>query len=81
MSDLIGKLRGPKLMDMAIFDFVMTYVAAYFIQKKFMKKWSVNKLFILFILIGIFIHYKFEIPTMLGYYLGLNTREAVLERR
>ena len=83
---LIDKLRKPKFINMAIFDIVATFIGALFLAKMFYKHknnfWlSTIIIFTILIILGIIIHYMFNIPTMLNYYLGLNSKTAVIESR
>lgn len=117
-------IRGPKFMNLAIFDLVATFLFSVLIiwiknlcksseplikennslrkrkfdleqpnphihtlqkqvrlQKKSFNIKNVFKTFLCVMLIVIFIHYYFNIPTMLNYYLGLNTYDAVMATR
>ena len=89
---IIDILRKPKIFNMALFDFLLVLIIAgiigYFFNKYLKKKGKKNNVyisivisFIILIIIGIFVHYIFNIPTYLNYYLGLNTKHAVLKNR
>jgi len=69
----IETLRGPKILDMSIFDWAVSLLAAYYTGR-----WLKVKMWPLFLLgwiaFGVIIHWMFGIPTMLGYYLGINTK-------
>ena len=84
---IIDKVRSPKILDMAIFDwsatllvgFILTLIIYYFSRVNFI---------ILLILIscslifsGVVVHKLLGIPTMFNYYLGLNSKESVLKNR
>lgn len=83
---LINKLRGPKIKGVAIFDVVATFMGAFLLSRiKIFKDFNIFIitiiLFIILILIAIATHYALGIPTMLNYYLGINTLNEVLESR
>lgn len=81
---LIDRLRGPKIFNMAVFDWVATIIGACIICYFYYGSISLpNTLFILvlLILVAIIVHYIFKIPTMLNAYLGLNSKDSVLENR
>ena len=76
----IEKLREPKILDMAIFDWVATAAGAGILWKILDSKYP-NKdygwmeyicIFIVTVIFGIFSHILFKIDTKFGYYLGLN---------
>ena len=92
ITKLIHLLRSSKVFGMAEFDFIclllLSIIASYpmqvyLINKKIHIKYSIiiAGFFVIFVLIGILVHYLFGIPTMLNYYLGLNTKDAVLRTR
>lgn len=71
-------LRKPKILGMAIFDWVTSLLAGFLIGKFILRlPWSFA-IWILWlftwILFGIVVHSAFGIHTMLGYYLGLNPK-------
>ena len=84
----IDKLRKPKILDMAIFDWVATALAAAVIGGIIRK---VNPgtsygcasitVFVILILIAIVVHYERGIPTMLNAYLGIARKEDVFTDR
>lgn len=83
-SSLINRLRGPKIMNMSIFDWTATFIVAVIISYVIYKKidfMDIIKIFIVLIIIAILTHYFFGIPTMLNYYLGLNSLQSVLDAR
>jgi hypothetical protein len=65
-------LRSYKLLDIAIFDVVMTFIFAIILQKYYAKNTNIMTVFLILIIIAIFIHYIFNIPTKLNYYLNLS---------
>lgn len=72
----IDKLRGPKILDMSIFDWVASLLGAaivgYLLKLDSPLKWIV---FVLgWVSFGTLVHYVFDVPTMFGYYLGLNKK-------
>ena len=75
----IDKLRQPKIFNMSIFDWVLTFIAAYIISEIFDKELS--KVFFFLILLGIVVHVVVGQPTMLNAYLGLADKDQVLKNR
>lgn len=74
---ILDKLRGPKILNMSIFDWATSLLGAWLIGYYLLKLKSIfNYLvwFILWTLFGVFIHLVFRVDTMLGYYLGLNPK-------
>ncbi len=69
---MISDLRKPKILDMAIFDWVGTFAGAYIVSKIF--DFNLMLTFLTLIIIGILIHYILGVNTMFGYYLGLNEK-------
>ena len=86
-ESLIKKLRKPKIAGMAAFDWVATAVGAGILAggMKVCCRAPIGVLFalmfVILVILGILIHYAIGTPTMLNYYLGLNTLEDVLEAR
>ncbi len=79
---IIDKLRQPKFLGMAIFDWVATLGAAIILnQITFFSKYGILVIFIVLIIAGIASHILFKKPTMLNYYLGFNTQDEVLINR
>ena len=71
----IKTLRGPKILGMAIFDWVFSLLAAYLIGSHLLtlqtpQQWVTWT--VLWILFGVMAHSIFGINTQFGYYLGLN---------
>lgn len=71
----ICTLRRPKILGMAVFDWVASLLFAiiigYFVLRlPNLASWMIWILW--WILFGVIVHYMFGIHTMLGYYLGLN---------
>ena len=88
MSELsfIDTLRGPKILNMSIFDWTATFFVAvlinYFVYNKDnFSLVNTMKVFIVLIIIAVLSHYFFKVPTMFNYYLGLNSLQAVLDNR
>lgn len=73
---LLETLRGPKILDMSIFDWVLSIAAAVLVGKWFgikgIEQWT--GFFLFWILFGIVVHWSFGVKTMLGYYVGLNEK-------
>jgi succinate dehydrogenase/fumarate reductase cytochrome b subunit len=78
---LIDKLRGPKIVDMAIFDWAATAAVAVFIG--FIAKSGTIGIvaFIILIIIAILVHHCLGIPTMFNAYLGLAHKKDVYDKR
>jgi hypothetical protein len=91
---LIEILRTYQVFGLAIFDWTLTYISAYFIAYivftilkyfKVIRSTKSNSRMLIFstfiTLVGsaIYIHYLFGIHTMLGYYLGLNDYPNVVK--
>jgi hypothetical protein len=76
---VINSLRGPKLNGISVFDVVATAFGA-FILSNVLKIHTII-IFILLIILAIGIHYALGVPTMLNYFLGINTLEEVMDRR
>lgn len=76
----IETLRGPKILDMSIFDWVASLLGAYFLGR-----WLNVKMWPLFLLgwiaFGIIVHWMVGVPTMLGYYLGINEKPVRAQHR
>ena len=72
----IQRLRKPKIADMSIFDWVASLLGAFAIGRAF----GIKSLFtwlifiILWIALGVAAHWAFNVPTMFGYYLGINEK-------
>ena len=87
--NFIDYLRKPKFVNISIFDVVATFAVAvligYLVNKKYpfqMHLWiNIIIIFLLLMILGVIVHKIFGIPTMLNYYLGLNTLDAVLKTR
>ena len=75
-------LRGPKIGGIAAFDLLATVATAGIIAR--MAGGGVQMTIIAFsvlMIIAIGIHWYIGIPTMLNYYLNINTLEEVMEAR
>lgn len=71
----IQRLRKPKILNMSIFDWVTSLLAAFLIgfygfHLKGVKNWAI--FIAAWIVFGILTHWVFGVNTMLGYYLGIN---------
>ena len=72
---LLSQLRKPKILDMSVFDWVTSLLAAYLVglyafKIKGLVYWGI--FIVCWILFGVFAHKVAGVDTMLGYYLGLN---------
>jgi len=69
-------LRKPKILDMSIFDWVVSLLAAailgYFMKLRGYIQWTV--FLVGWTLAGGAIHAAFGVNSMFGYYLGLNPK-------
>lgn len=81
-------LRQPKIFNMALFDWTLTFIGAYIIynilyRNKYINQTIINLtiIFVCTVIIGVFVHYILNIPTMFNYYLGLNSLKSVLNNR
>lgn len=73
----IDKLRGPKIFNMSIFDWITSLFGAFLIGYYIFKiktaiQWIIY--IIVWIFIGVAIHWYYGIDTMFGYYLGINQK-------
>jgi hypothetical protein len=77
MSTLLERLRQPKIANMSIFDWVTSLLAAYAVGAYILRIRTVTSwaFFLLgWIAFGIATHWAVGVPTMLGYYLGINEK-------
>lgn len=83
MSTVITKLRQPQFKNMAVFDWVATFVGAVAIGTLIDHKSipAIAGIFILMIITAIIVHYSLGVPTMLNAYLGLAKKEDVYAAR
>lgn len=73
----IDVLRGPKIADMPIFDWAGSLLGAFIVGKYVLRlrtasAWSTW--IIVWVMLGVAVHYFIGVSTMLGYYLGINAR-------
>jgi uncharacterized membrane protein YcaP (DUF421 family) len=69
----IETLREPKILDMSIFDWIISLVVAATVGKWLgINQWPL--FLVVWIAFGIWAHWLFGIETMLGYYVGLNEK-------
>jgi hypothetical protein len=66
----IEYLRSFRIANMAVFDWVMTFVAAAAIG--LWMGWPIMVIFVILLLISIPVHILFGVHTYTNYYLGLN---------
>lgn len=76
-SDFIKKLRAPKFLDMAIFDWVASLLIAFLVGKYILSvrgafSWSVW--LVVWTAFGVWAHWFVGVPTMFGYYLSINPK-------
>jgi len=74
--NIIEKLRKPKILDMALFDWIISILVTLYISYKINNNKYDNIIFIkslfIMIILAITIHYIFNIDTKLNYYLGIS---------
>lgn len=74
---VIAKLRGPKILDMSIFDWATSLLGAWLVGRFLLGLTGVGA-WVLFILLwvalGVLVHWMLDVPTMLGYYLGISKK-------
>lgn len=73
----LDRLRKPKIADMSIFDWVTSLVVAYMVGAWLLRLrgfiiWSV--FIVAWVGLGVAVHWWTGVPTMLGYYVGLNEK-------
>lgn len=74
---VIDKLRGPKIFHMSIFDWVTSLLGAWLIGRFLLGLTDVGTwalFLLLWIALGVFVHWIFGVNTMFGYYLGISAR-------
>lgn len=73
---LLQTLRGPKILDMSIFDWVTSLGAAvligFWMHLKGPARWA--GFLVTWTAAGVAIHWALGVDTMFGYYLGLNKK-------
>ena len=74
---ILDKIRGPKMAGMSLFDWITSLLGAWFIGAFILRLtrpiyWILW--IILWIIIGVVVHVAMKVPTMLGFYLGLNEK-------
>lgn len=76
-TGIIATLRKPKVFGMAIFDWVLTLIAAILLSRFVFGDYGLLKvlaLFILLVILAIAVHHILGINTPLSRYLGLAAR-------
>ncbi len=72
---IIDQLREPKLLDMSLFDWILSLFGAILIGRFIGVRGTVWFAWLIFwIALGVGIHYLMGVPTTMGYYLGLNDK-------
>lgn len=69
---LVDTLRGPKIANFVIFDWVSTIAASIIVQKIF--NIDIYLSFIVLIIISIILHVIFKVDTQTNYLLGLSKK-------
>ena len=78
----LERLRSPKIFDMSIFDWLISLLLAFFVAYIFkIKMYYMIPFLFSWILFGVSVHAYFNIPTMLGFYLGLNKKPVRLNAK
>lgn len=70
MGSIIDILRGPKIDDFVIFDWVATLAGAEMISK--ITGFSFIIVLLILLIISVFLHMAFDIDTKTNYLLGLS---------
>lgn len=70
MSDLLNKLRTPRIFGIALFDLILALVCMMYLFHAM--GWGAINGALLAIPVGILVHYILDIPTRLNYYLGIS---------
>jgi hypothetical protein len=85
---IIDTLRQPKIFNISVFDLSGTILIAvlltWWLSTKNKMKFNLANscmMVVLFIVVAIITHKLIGKPTMLNYYLGLNSLEAVMANR
>jgi hypothetical protein len=78
---LLAQLRGPKIANMAVFDWVATGLVAIGASALFGRPSMAPAVFIVLIIMAIIVHDALGVPTMLNAYLGLAKKDDVLAAR
>jgi glycerol uptake facilitator-like aquaporin len=82
---IIETLRTPKILDMAIFDWVGTFVVAFLVFAFTTDGKDLSQLLLIFTLligIGVITHKLVKVDTKFNYYLGLgNDPRPIADRR
>ena len=72
--NIINELRKFRILNIAIFDVVATLLSAYIIHHYFHLKNHIGYTFIFAMVLAIVVHWLFEIPTTLNYWIGLGDK-------
>jgi hypothetical protein len=72
-------IRKYRIIDISVFDVIITMILGIFISD--ILNIQLYIIFFILLIMAISIHRIFNIPTMLNYYLGLNTKKEVLDNR
>jgi len=83
-SDLLDLVREPKICDVVIFDWVVTFLIGYYLALYLHEKMNVKMekakfivvTIVFLIFIGLYAHIIFNVPTMMSYYLGISEKPA-----
>lgn len=66
-SEILGKIKEGvhqyRLFNIAIFDVIMTFIGAYFLQKVFFKKYEYYEVLLGLFILGIILHRLFCVRT------------------
>lgn len=74
---IVDRLRGPKILDMSIFDWVASLLGGVLLGYyafRFRTVLSMTVWIVAWVALGVATHVVAGVDTMFGYYLGLNAK-------
>jgi hypothetical protein len=72
---IIDLLRTPKIAGFVLFDWTATLLSAMIVDSYFGDEKNINilSIFIILLILSLYLHVYFDIPTTTNYYLGLSS--------